>query len=194
MKTKIKTMIMALVFVLFIAGAVFGYNKLREHVAPELQMEDQQSEVNEDKNEKAVEAAPDLYLIDYKGNELKLSDFFGKPVVLNFWASWCPPCKAEMPEFDNVYEELGNDVTFVMVDLVDGSRETIEKGKKYVEDQGFLFPIYFDTKGEAGSKYGISSIPTTIFIDKEGFIVSGVQGAIDEKTLRLGINSITDGD
>ncbi len=189
---KIKTLIIALVFVLFIAGAVFGYNKLREHVAPELQMEDQQSEVQEGENKKALNTAPDFSFIDYNAKELKLSDFFGKPIVLNFWASWCPPCKSEMPEFDKFYEELGNDVAFVMVDLVDGSRETIEKGKNHVEEEGFLFPIYFDTTGEAGSKYGISSIPTTFFIDKEGFIVASVQGAIDRKSLRLGINSIID--
>jgi thiol-disulfide isomerase/thioredoxin len=135
--------------------------------------------------------AMDFTVLDAEGAEVKLSDLFGKPVVLNFWASWCPPCKSEMPEFNKVYEEMGEDVTFMMVDLADGQQETAEKGAAYVAEQGFTFPVYYDTQGEAGYTYGISSIPTTIFIDKDGYIVTGAQGAIDEATLRQGISFIT---
>jgi peroxiredoxin len=76
------------------------------------------------------------------------------------------------------------------VDLVDGQRETKETGAQYIEEQGFSFPVYFDVEQEAASAYGILSIPTTLFIDKDGYIVTGVQGAIDAKTLRKGIDLI----
>ena len=135
-------------------------------------------------------AAIDFGVLDAEGNEVRLSDYIGKPIVLNFWASWCPPCKSEMPEFDHVYQEMGADVLFMMVDLVDGQRETVETGAAYVREQGFSFPVFYDTKGEAGYAYGVSSIPTTIFIDSEGWIITGARGAIDEDTLRRGIDYI----
>ena len=134
--------------------------------------------------------APDFTVFDANGAEVRLSELFGKPIVVNFWASWCPPCKSEMPEFNKVYEEMGADILFMMIDLVDGQRETMEIGARYVADQGFTFPIYYDTKGEAGYNYSISSIPTTIFIDKDGYIITGAIGAIDEQTLRKGIGYI----
>ncbi len=135
--------------------------------------------------------APDFTVTDNSGNQVKLSQLFGKPIVLNFWASWCPPCKSEMPEFNKVYEELGNDINFMMVDIIDG-RETVESGKKYVEDNSFTFPVYFDTTQEAATLYGIISIPSTLFIDVDGNVVAGARGAIDEATLRKGIDLITE--
>ncbi|RCX08086.1 thiol-disulfide isomerase/thioredoxin [Anaerobacterium chartisolvens] len=147
------------------------------------------SQTNQDA-EKEEMKAPDFTVLDADGNSVNLSDLFGKPIVLNFWASWCPPCKSKMPEFNEVYEEVGEDITFMMVDLADGQRETKEKGAQYVKDQGFSFPVYFDTKQDAVSKYGIASIPTTIFIDKDGYIVTGAEGAIGVKTLQKGIDLI----
>ena len=135
--------------------------------------------------------APDFTVINTNGDEVKLSDFLGTPVVLNFWASWCPPCKSEMPEFDKVYKDPGADVAFLMVDLVDGQRETVESGARHIEEQGYAFPVFYDVSGEAGYSYGISSIPTTVFIDKDGYIVTGAIGALNEQTLRTGIGYIT---
>ncbi len=138
--------------------------------------------------------APDFTVVDADGKDVKLSDMKGKPVVLNFWASWCPPCKAEMPEFDKVFGELGGDIVFMMVDMTDGERETAETGAEYVREQGFSFPVYFDTSQEAAYAYGVRSIPTTVFIDGEGYVVTGAEGQIDEGTLRTGIGMITEKD
>lgn len=131
--------------------------------------------------------AMDFTMYDKDGNTVFLSDFYGKPTVVNFWASWCPPCKQEMPGFHAVWEELSGDVNFLMIDLVDGQRETVEKGMQYIEEQGYQFPVYFDSDSDGANTYGIMSIPTTIFIDANGYIAAAAQGAIDEETLRKGI-------
>ena len=136
--------------------------------------------------------APDFTMQDQEGSMVKLSEMIdnGKPIVMNFWASWCPPCKNEMPDFEKVYQELGEEVQFVMVDLTDGRRETVEIGSQYIEEQGFTFPVFFDVNQEGAINYRMHSIPVTIFINKDGYMVTGAQGAIDEETLRRGIELI----
>ena len=140
------------------------------------------------------EEAADFTMTDREGNTLTLHGFIenGKPIVLNFWASWCPPCRIEMPDFEKVYAELGNEVQFIMLNLVDGTRETKESGVKFIDEQGYTFPIFFDYNRSGASAYAVRSIPTTIFIDKDGYITNTMIGAIDEETLRNGVNSLTD--
>ena len=135
-------------------------------------------------------AAPDFTVLDAQGNEVKLSDFQGKPVVLNFWASWCGPCKSEMPDFDEVYGEYGEEVQFMMVNLTDGSRETVETATEFVEEQGYSFPVYFDTQSQGAIAYGVMAIPTTYFIDAQGNAVARAMSALDKETLEQGIGMI----
>lgn len=193
MNKKTKTVMLITAFALLIGAAVFAYDALSEKVAPPSNIDapsgGETPQNPEDAPPEKIEA-PDFTVLDMDGNSVKLSELIGKPIVLNFWASWCSPCKKEMPEFDEVYEEVGEDVTFMMIDLVDGQRETIEKGTQYIKEQGFTFPVYFDTEQEAASIYGVRSIPTTLFIDKDGYIMTGAQGAIDAETLKKGIEFI----
>lgn len=204
MTQKVKMVLGIALFLLLIAGAAAAYRILAERVKPDGNLDPaagrnsvsetgdagQSAPDSEPEPEQNLQKAPDFTVIDADGNSVKLSDMEGKPVVLNFWASWCPPCKSEMPEFDKVYQELGDAVQFMMVDLTDGQRETAEIGAAYVEEQGFTFPVYFDTGQEASYTYGIRSIPTTLFIDVDGYVVTGAQGMIDEETLRYGISLI----
>lgn len=224
MNSKTKIILGVAAFVVFLGGSTLAYKALSAKISPQNSIDIAQSKGEVKDSEGSTSAgetsdggkssgsggssgsgstesteeedlkAPDFTALDSEGNEVKLSDLVGKPIVLNFWASWCPPCKAEMPEFNKVYEEMGEEVTFLMVDMVDGQRETMEKGKKHIEKNGFTFPVYYDTKQEAAYLYGVASIPTTYFIDKEGNVITGVQGAIDEKNLRKGISIITESD
>jgi len=134
--------------------------------------------------------APDFTVQDAEGNEVRLSDRLGKPVVLNFWASWCPPCRVEMPDFNTVFEDIGHEVNFMMVCIVDGARETRDTGAAYIEENGYTFPVYYDIGQDAAMQYAIRSIPTTMFIDADGYVVTWAEGAIPEETLRLGISHI----
>lgn len=124
---------------------------------------------------------PDFTLESSGGEKVSLSDYEGKIVVLNFWASWCPPCKAEMPDFQKLYEDIedSEDTVLFMLNQTDGQRETTKDADKYVEDENFTFPVLYDT-GEVGYKiFGITSIPTTVVIDKEGRLSDYVMGTTE---------------
>ena len=137
-----------------------------------------------------VSHAPDVHIFDREGNEVHLSQFFGKPLVLNFWASWCGPCQSEMPDFQSKYKELGNEVNFVMVNMTDGQRETVETASKFIDQNGFEFPVFYDTTGEAAYVYQAYSLPTTYFIDAGSHVIAQAVGAIDAATLQEGIDLI----
>ena len=126
--------------------------------------------------------APDFTVYTFDGDAVKLSDFSGKPIVINFWASWCGPCKSEMPDFQKVYEAYGDQVDFLMVNMTYGD-ETSAVAKAFVDEHGYTFPVYCDTTLEAASLYGANSIPTTFILDKEGRVYGYAKSVLNEETL-----------
>ena len=132
---------------------------------------------------RAEEELFDLAFTDAKGNEVNVSDFRGQPVVINFWATWCPYCLAEMPFFNLMAEEYAGRAQFMMVDLADGYRETVEKAADYIEAFGYTFPVFYDLNG-ASDAFTYMGIPVTLLMDSEGRLSQGFIGMADEATLR----------
>lgn len=178
MKKRTIVLIIALVFI--IGGAAVGYYLLG------------MSQNQQFAGGSGASKAPDFLVYDSEGKEVTLADFEDKPVVVNFWASWCGPCRSEMEGFDNQYKELGDEVEFVMVNLTDGGRETVDSAMEFISDEGYSFPVYFDKDMTAADSYQAYSIPITYFIDADGMIVSSVTGAMSEYALSEGIKMIMD--
>ena len=130
--------------------------------------------------------APDFTMLDMEGNEVTLASFFGKPIVLNFWASWCGPCKMEMPEIQKFYDKYGQEIHFLLVSVDD----SLDAAKSFISDSGYTFPVYFDTTSVGAYTYGASSIPLTFFIDAEGNLTAYYMGAMSESILQQGVDMI----
>ena len=133
-------------------------------------------------------SAPNFSMETWDGNVVRLADYFGKPIVLNFWASWCGPCQGEMPGFQEIYEKYGDEIQFIMLNCTVGDSKS--DAKALIEENGYTFPVYFDTTGEASYTYGASSIPMTIFIDAEGKLATYARGALSAELLEKGIGYI----
>lgn len=134
--------------------------------------------------------APNFKAYDDAGNPVSLKDMRGKPVIVNFFASWCGPCRMEMPYFDEFYHQYGDQVTFMMVNLCAFGNDTKENGKKMVADGGWTFPIYFDSDGDAALKYAIRSMPTTIFVSPDGELKGRHTGVIAREDLEATIQAM----
>jgi peroxiredoxin len=121
--------------------------------------------------------APDFSLARLDGDSLTLSDFRGKPVLINFWASWCPPCRRELPALEAAYAAYGNDIGFIAVDV----KEAPETVAAFVEEIGLTFPVALDQDGRVSSRlYEIRGTPTTVFVDANGVVAARHVGPLDE--------------
>lgn len=123
---------------------------------------------------------------DANGKAVKLSEFIGKPVVINFWAAWCAPCKSELPHFDKLAKELEGKVEFLMVSVYLNK----DYVKQFVSQNGYTFPLYFDDNEEGSTAYEVTGIPVTVFITADGNIESKVVGSMSEAALRNYIDGI----
>ena len=116
------------------------------------------------------------------------SEYTGKPLIINIWATWCPPCRKELPAFEKMYKEYGSQVQFMMIDSE--SKSKFDSVKKFIKDGGYTFPVFYDWDDSAYGTYGTGYIPITIAMDKYGNVVYNQTGGLSEKQLRSIIKSI----
>jgi len=174
----LKILIVVLLIAVIVAGMMV-FNRKPAEEAPETTAAPESANL-----------APDFTMYDIDGNTYKLSDFRGKPVILNFWASWCGPCKAEMPDLEKAYQAHGEEVQFLIVNLTDSSSETVETASGYIAEQGYTFPVYYDIAMEGALAYSIYAIPMTYFIDASGEVRAIQEGMISEEVLESNIAAL----
>lgn len=184
--------ISAVALVAVIAGAAIAYNALAPAASSEtgqLASKGSTTGSSEDAQTDGEERdmAPDFTMVAADGETVSFSQLRGKPVVLNFWASTCGPCQQEMPGFQSAFDEYGSQVQFAMVDVVGFNGETEDRAKRFIAEQEYTFPIFFDREGNASIEYGLTSIPRTFFIDAEGYVIAMGSGMLDESALQRGI-------
>ncbi len=189
MKKSVKWIVIVLIAAAAFVCVYFIYQNLKEKYTPaqfsEVTQSDQQEEMDDpDENE-----APDFTVYDENGQAVNLSDYFGKPVVLNFWASWCYYCKEEMPYFNEAYMNYP-DVQFLMINVTDGNQETMESAGAFLEENDYAFPVLYDTDLDAACTYGAYGLPMTVFIDRDGNIVTYANGMLSRENLEKGIRMI----
>lgn len=146
------------------------------------------NEQQESEKSQQIPMAPDFTLVDQYGQEHTLSDYKGKVVFINFWATWCPPCKAELPDIEEIYREYGMNkedvvilgMTFPNMDREKSKEEIIE----FIEEEGYTFPTLFDESMELAYKYYISAFPTTFLINKDGTVEGYASGMLTKETMK----------
>lgn len=131
--------------------------------------------------------ATDFTAYDVEGNALRLSDYRGKPVIVNFFASWCGPCRIELPYFEAAYQTYGEQIEFLMVDLNGYGNDVAEDALAMIEEGGYTFPIRFDSDGEAALAYSVRSIPTTLLVAPDGELLGTQVGSMSEAMLAQAI-------
>lgn len=191
MNQKVKLLLTVVLAAIFFGAVYFVYSTLKDDYSPDVfSPPETAGETDGESGEYTPMKAPDFTVLNEEGEEVKLSDYYGKPIVLNFWATWCYYCKEEMPDFEKVYKEHP-EVQFLMVNATDGVRETVEIAKAYIAEKGYTFPVVFDTEQEAVTAYYITGYPTTWFIDKDGYLVTYANGMLSYENLLKGIGFIT---
>jgi len=193
-----KKIIFSLAIALLIGGAVYTVNNYSKTTSPSSyssknsQNSSDKSNANSNSsktthnpveiNQNSIKTkAPDFKLKDLDGNELSFNNLRGKKVFLNFWATWCPPCKAEMPEIEKLYQETKNsDLVIVTIEI----GEPLSDVKAFIGNNNYNFKVLLDSNQSVAAQYGISAIPTSFFIDKEGNIISKHTGPMNTDQMK----------
>lgn len=200
---KIGGVLMIFMGILMFTGKMNAVTGYLSSGAPKETQEQKQEEVKEDQDEKAkvdesaeeqktesgLTPAIDFTLTDQYGNTHKLSDYKGKTVFLNFWATWCSPCRAEMPAIQKLYEsaetEGENALVILGVAAPNWGKEKSEEGiKEFLEENGYTYPVLMDPTGEVFMSYGINAFPTTFMITREGEVFGYANGQLNEETMK----------
>ena len=133
-------------------------------------------------------SAPDFTLTDFDGNVVSLSDFKGRPVLLNFWATWCPPCRKEMPDLQAFHEAYGDQITILGINWNDD----LEKATESLDQWEITYSNLIDERGKTFVQYRLTAVPVSFWIDEEGIIRAAWRGAMSQKDMIDGFRWTTD--
>jgi peroxiredoxin len=185
-KTNLIIWIVAICAVLTAAYVFYSKNKQQGLV-----ISPPQNNATTESGQTDDKTVPDFSLKDLDGNTVKLSDYKGKIVILNFWAVWCKYCTLEMPDLNELNKELenGNEAVILAVDV----QESADKVKNYLSSNNINLKVLMDQDGSVTQKYGVSGFPTTFIINKDGTLYTYIPGATDKKTLTEILNKIKQG-
>lgn len=169
-----------------------------ENTAKEEDAEDTEHESSPSEEKQDLHPAPDFVLTDQYGNKHSLADYKGKTIFLNFWATWCGPCRNEMPEIQKIYEETQQeeDSDLVVLGIAApgfGQEKSQEEVEAFLEENGYAYPVLMDTTGEVFMEYGISAYPTTFMVDRDGNLFGYIQGQLNEAMMRSIIRQTMEG-
>lgn len=197
---KIGAVLLILMGIMTITGFMNGMTDYLEGTSGEQDSRVSEESASTDSSETAERepvAAPDFTLTDQYGNEHTLSDYQGKTVFLNFWATWCPPCRSEMPEIQKLYEDYGsNEEDLIVLGIAApgyGDEGTVEEITEFLNENEYTFPVVMDETGEMFYRYGISAFPTTFMIDAGGNVYGYVQGAMTGDIMESIVQQTMDG-
>ena len=199
--TKIGGLILVIVGLFMVTGlldTITGNYLNKSFTEQETITEDQTAENDVDQTEEEVVPAPDFTLVDLEGNTHTLSEYQGKTVFINFWATWCSPCKQELPHIQTIYEEYEKEgenglIVLTIVAPEYGSEQTAEQIKEFVESNHYTFPVLLDTTTQVFQSYGITAFPTTFMIDREGEVYGYVTGQLTEDIMHSIIEQTMNG-
>ena len=191
-------LIIIVAFALALTGIVFFvFNKIssKGEDKPKTQIEESKKEEKkeerkpiDDSNFKKVK---EFTVYDKDGKKVSISDYKGKPVIINFWASWCVPCKNEIPYFKNIQKEYGEEVEVLMVNITDNVKETKERALEYVEKSDLKdMNVLFDLDEDASKKYKLVGLPSTLFLTENGKVMNEHLGLMDEEELKKNVNKL----
>lgn len=171
------------------SGAPTIAEEQKEEKTEEAEKTDADEPQKENETESGLTPAIDFTLTDQYGNTHKLSDYKGKTVFLNFWATWCSPCRAEMPDIQKLYEsaEAEGENALVVLGVAAPNLEnekSEEEIKAFLEENGYTYPVLMDTTGEVFISYGVNAFPTTFMITREGEVFGYASGQLNEETMK----------
>lgn len=179
--------VVIIIVLLLVVWGIFDYTKTRSAQSEIIRRQQATAEasVGIEKGNKAF----DFELLTISGDPIKLSDLTGKKVILNFWATWCPPCRAEMPHMERFYKDYKEEVVILAVNLTNTEAKESDI-KDFVDDFGLTFPIVMDTEGEIADIYKIFAYPTSYMIDTHGIIQEIYQGPINYDIMKKAISKL----
>lgn len=210
MKSNTMSILVLIVAILVLIGGFSLFLWIRDETGEEAQENTIEEEEEEEEEEETPEptAAPtpepeptpnpyplatDFLFTDRSGNEYRLSDFYGKPIVINFFATWCGPCMNEMPGINELSLQYQDQVNFLIINLTSSESISPEEVFTFLSNNGYSFPLYFDTLDQGTTAYNIDAIPLSVFISEDGHVVGTNVGSLEKDQMQELIEKLING-